>query len=131
MLTIVTASVRLYLDQREVLAAVNLVQPSVGRTQAAAVGRCVVITLAAWGSLLSPGQHRSPDSLVELIARMGEAHDGLHTEPDSVDKFLVRFPSGKRLKSHFFFFLSSRLPLPLVHTLTARCTCAGHRSTCR
>lgn len=87
MLILVAASVKLYLDQREVLAAVNFLQPSF-RTQAAAIGRCVVITLAAWGSLLKPDQ-RNPDSVVELIALMGEAYDGLNPEPDSLDKFLV------------------------------------------
>ncbi|KAF3765277.1 hypothetical protein M406DRAFT_329199 [Cryphonectria parasitica EP155] len=80
------ASVKLYLEQREVLAAVNFLQPSF-RSQAAAVGRCIVVTLAAWGSLLKPDQ-RKPDT-VELIARMGEAYDGLNAEPDSVDKFLA------------------------------------------
>ncbi|KAL1877497.1 hypothetical protein Daus18300_002484 [Diaporthe australafricana] len=54
---------------------------------AIAVGRCVVVTLAAWGSLLKPDQ-RNPES-AELIALMVEAHDSLNAEPDSVDKFLA------------------------------------------
>lgn len=76
----------LYLDQHEALTAARDFQNTLS-TQTPFFVTSIVVTLAAWGSLLATDRH--PPDLLELIALTIEAYEALNAEPDSLGKFLV------------------------------------------
>ena len=86
-LTNIHTRVGLYLEKKEVLCAAQKVR-NLSTDQSSSVNMAIVVTLAAWGSLIAFDTCDNHDR-IELISSVIEISDNLIMEPDSIDKFLT------------------------------------------